>query len=450
MKKSLLFTAMLLIVNMAMSQCTIQAMVGIDASCDTCADGIAQAYPDTSFPAGYTYLWNDLAAQTNYQATGLLPGTYCVIVVDSTGCTDTACVAVGPNAPPPCSIDLIMGFDASCDTCADGAAEVFPDTTNPGSYSYAWSDPGTQTTVVATGLLPGTYTVIVLDSAGCAATGTVTIGPPPPPPPCNIFTFFTDASCGTCADGTAVAFPDTNLFGGFWTFIWDDPAAQTTQTATGLLPGTYCVVAMDTSGCTATACVTVGTGGPPPPICQANFFPVFDSVQSNVIYLLELSTGNGLTFFWDFGDGNTSTIQYPTHTYANSGTYTICLVVSDTGSCVDSFCMTLTLKTGAGYTVYVVDVLPTGIDNPESVSLNMKIYPNPASSNVTVELLGWSDAATITLLNGLGQTLQSEEVSINGSKTTLKLDLSKYDSGLYFIRVDYGSSVDVKRISVQR
>jgi len=42
------------------------------------------------------------------------------------------------------------------------------------------------------------------------------------------------------------------------------------------------------------------------------------------------STGNVLLWSWDFGDGDTGTIQNPTHTYTNPGTYTVSLIVSDT------------------------------------------------------------------------------------------------------------------------
>jgi len=38
-------------------------------------------------------------------------------------------------------------------------------------------------------------------------------------------------------------------------------------------------------------------------------------------------------FFWDFGDGNTSTQFEPTHTYNSSGTYTVKLVVTDAATC---------------------------------------------------------------------------------------------------------------------
>ena len=39
------------------------------------------------------------------------------------------------------------------------------------------------------------------------------------------------------------------------------------------------------------------------------------------------------TFFWDFGDGTTSTSEEPLHTYNQSGTYHIMLIAQDVGSC---------------------------------------------------------------------------------------------------------------------
>ncbi|MEM8993967.1 MAG: IPT/TIG domain-containing protein [Acidobacteriota bacterium] len=41
------------------------------------------------------------------------------------------------------------------------------------------------------------------------------------------------------------------------------------------------------------------------------------------------STGNGLTYSWNFGDGTTSDIANPTNTYALPGTYTVTLTVFD-------------------------------------------------------------------------------------------------------------------------
>ena len=41
------------------------------------------------------------------------------------------------------------------------------------------------------------------------------------------------------------------------------------------------------------------------------------------------STGDNLTYYWDFGDGNTSTLQNPTHTYVTAGFFSVILTVTN-------------------------------------------------------------------------------------------------------------------------
>ncbi|MEO6833969.1 MAG: PKD domain-containing protein, partial [Chitinophagaceae bacterium] len=48
------------------------------------------------------------------------------------------------------------------------------------------------------------------------------------------------------------------------------------------------------------------------------------------------SLGNGLTYFWTFGDGGTSTQSSPSHAYSAAGTYTVRLIVTDFNGCSDT------------------------------------------------------------------------------------------------------------------
>lgn len=43
----------------------------------------------------------------------------------------------------------------------------------------------------------------------------------------------------------------------------------------------------------------------------------------------------GTTYFWDFGDGQSSSLQVPTHVYKNRGDYTVSLVVTNAIGCTD-------------------------------------------------------------------------------------------------------------------
>ena len=50
------------------------------------------------------------------------------------------------------------------------------------------------------------------------------------------------------------------------------------------------------------------------------------------------STNYSVTWDWDFGDGNSSTQQNPTHTYTNNGIYTPCLTVTYFDSTIINWC----------------------------------------------------------------------------------------------------------------
>ena len=49
--------------------------------------------------------------------------------------------------------------------------------------------------------------------------------------------------------------------------------------------------------------------------------------------IFDNTSQNGNSYFWDFGDGGTSTDYEPTHFYVDPGVYTVMLIVSDTSGC---------------------------------------------------------------------------------------------------------------------
>ena len=293
-------------------------------------------------------------------------------------------------------------------------------------------------TATITGLLYGLYCVTVTDALGCTSSGCVFIDSTSVPANCSVF-IYDSAGVALYAIPTLGTAP--------FIYLWS--SGETTQSITPASPGIYCVTVTDNSGCTASACYQFASG-----VCNAYFFPYIDSTQANLVYLIENSTGNNLTYLWDFGDGNTSTLQFPSHTYPNYGTYNICLTITSIDSCVDIFCMLVQLdsinKVFLGYSVIVVPDpfgTSTGINNEENNYTETKIYPNPASSKVYVELTGWGASVTITMFDIIGQVLSREVISLNSGKNTVELDLNSYHKGLYFLRIDSEKLRETKRIS---
>jgi PKD repeat protein len=52
----------------------------------------------------------------------------------------------------------------------------------------------------------------------------------------------------------------------------------------------------------------------------------------------------GNSYLWDFGDGNTNTSTDPTHTYANNGTYTCCLITANNNCVYDTTCQSIVIS----------------------------------------------------------------------------------------------------------
>ncbi len=69
---------------------------------------------------------------------------------------------------------------------------------------------------------------------------------------------------------------------------------------------------------------------------QANFSA--EPLAEGAYLFTDLSTDSILLWSWDFGDGTTSIEQSPEHSYTESGSYTVCLTVTNPAGS-DTFCM---------------------------------------------------------------------------------------------------------------
>ncbi|MFZ7154089.1 MAG: M36 family metallopeptidase [Bacteroidota bacterium] len=65
-----------------------------------------------------------------------------------------------------------------------------------------------------------------------------------------------------------------------------------------------------------------------PPV--ANFISNVTNTCYGIVFFTDQSTDIPQSWFWDFGDGSTSTAQNPSHTYLSSGSYTVTLIVTNT------------------------------------------------------------------------------------------------------------------------
>jgi PKD repeat protein len=73
---------------------------------------------------------------------------------------------------------------------------------------------------------------------------------------------------------------------------------------------------------------------------QAGFTSAFTGPSYDYQFS-DTTVGLVASWAWDFGDGSTSTLQNPTHTFASAGTYTVCLVATSPCGGTNSICQTV-------------------------------------------------------------------------------------------------------------
>ncbi|MBL7884787.1 MAG: T9SS type A sorting domain-containing protein [Bacteroidia bacterium] len=181
--------------------------------------------------------------------------------------------------------------------------------------------------------------------------------------------------------------------------------------------------------------------------CYSSFTATQDSNNVfNYFVYNSSSVGNEYTYLWDFGDGTTSTAPYPTHTYPGTGPYQICFTVSDNSGCSSTYCDSLFAGRGSG--VLTINVIPpTSIENiTTSNKSNINLYPNPASSQLTVQTNGIKSKFDVIIYDVAGRVVKTI-TKVESSETTINIEY--LEAGFYLLNINDGKTSISKRFVKQ-
>jgi len=109
---------------------------------------------------------------------------------------------------------------------------------------------------------------------------------------------------------------------------------------------------------------------------------------------------------WTFGDGDSSNIQSPTHTYINPGTYDVKLVVYDDWGCVDSFITQITVCSNPVAGAFMPDPVCW---NGSPITFTMKDASSKGSCGTYLETSTWLLSGDVTSYTGY-----SHDYTFNG------------------------------------
>jgi PKD repeat protein len=155
------------------------------------------------------------------------------------------------------------------------------------------------------------------------------------------------------------------------------------------------------------------------PVASFYLYPNSGQAPLPVIFS-NLSTGS-TQYIWNFGDGNTSTDFEPFNIYTNNGTYLVSLISANT------FCPADTC----------IDTVFVGISNSVITNIeNLKIYPNPASLNITIEGKNLNELIEkITILTTESRIIQP--IKNLRDSGTLLIDTKSFKQGTYYLDIEF-------------
>lgn len=295
-----------------------------NVSCFGLSDGAIDITVSGGTPQ-YFYQWSNGSSTQDIQ--GLAAGTYQLTVRDANACSDTLTVVVTQPAE-------LLVTAISPGTVCPGTEAAFTANVSGGNgnLSYSWSNGQSGDSISVYPQQPVSLNVTVTDGQGCSSvSGNVTVNVYPTPT--ANFSISQSQSCTY-----PITISTINNSNGGLQYTWDDGNGSTynniSPSFTYNNSGNFVITLIATNGA---GCNDTATS-----IFNVYETPVADfSLSANSgcpplsIDFTDLST-DALQYSWTFGDNETSVLSNPTHTYYETGNYSVTLVVTGEGGCSNS------------------------------------------------------------------------------------------------------------------
>lgn len=352
---------------------------------------------------GSKYLWSTNSTQQSILATS--SGAYSLQVTNAYNCTSSKTIDVSILPLPTLDLGPNLSICNGQTTTLDAGSA---------GNRYSWSDNSANRYFLVGA--SGDYKVTITDILGCSSTDQIHVTVRPP------LGLDLGQDRFTCNKAGIDISADVDQV----IYAWGSNTSFSSQQQEVHIetPGIYWLRIFDSFNCTASD--TIRISATTETITASFLIPaVVDA--GDVVHFAQLTEPHPLTFSWTFGDGGVSSEENPTHRYFKTGDYQPMLMVSN-GVCTDRLTKTITVRNARTQGDPVV-LLPQFIDFVE-----VKLYPNPTSGLVKMEVILTSEAEVLMSIYSLEGILLNEQKKIF-KEDAFEFDLTDVSEGMYLIQI---------------
>lgn len=417
---------------------SVQALEG---NCDISTGAVIIEPSGGIINSEYTLSWEgptkgSLNISSTTEIKGLITGAYRFVLTDDNGCRTVSMVDIDRSGM---SIDLAT----TQSKCSQNGSIKVDISSGAAPYTVFWRGGGSEGSRSIEGssttfsLPQGTYIIEVKDANGCSTYSNTAIIDIPTDLYCSI-----SSKATTCNEdnGSMKVF----ISGGKkpYTLSYSGPVSRTVEANStvhfhNLPAGVYTTFLQDAAGCFLSESNEVRVGSSEDAAASFAY-----SANGTSVFFFNSSTYGAYT--WNFGDGKSSTKISPSHDYATSGDYEVCLTT--TGECgSNTQCqivkiVAFTDLSGIGGTQVGA---PSTMELNTTTSEEMRVaqnYPNPFINQTDI-LFELPEAllTTITIHNSTGKVVQKHIAKYEKGSNLFTFNQNNLASGVYYYTISTGN-----------
>ncbi|MCC6372002.1 MAG: T9SS type A sorting domain-containing protein, partial [Bacteroidia bacterium] len=346
-----------------------------------------------------TYSWNTGSTGSVVSLNPVATTVYTITGVSSASCTTNITRTISVTSMPQLTIT-----PSATNICAGQFVSYLAS----GASTYSWSNFNTTPTLVITPFITTVYT-LTGNNSGCMAQSIFTVNVNPLP------VLSISGSSVLCYGSTI-----SQTVTGASSYSWNTGSTASVVVLSPTITTPYTVTGISPNGCSGSVSKNIVVAA----------LPIITVSPSSTLICagetVTLSANGAITYTWNTGATGVSVVVNPTATT----TYT--LMGKDNNNCE-----------GTGTYQQIISAC-TGLNGIAAGNKTFNLFPNPANSEVTIELEN-SEPVTIQFINSIGEIVFLHKNYTSGQK--IKLDV--FAKGVYFVTVSDNHHQIIKKLIIE-